>query len=235
MDYINNNQKPLIFIGSNAVMGKLLDICDEHGILVAGIIDNDYYGNQDSVNGVPVIDTEHSFNNLEKLNYYKDSFNFFCATNWTPLNDCVSVNNRDKRQRLLDTIKRHGLNCISLVSKSASVSSRSQIGRGSLIDVLAVIEPGVIVGNFTNIYAQALVGHGMKIGENCVIQRKSLVAQDSIVEDQCFFGPCVVAIKSKVIFRKNTFIQEGIYIKRGTVEDEIVTPKSKPRIGSLIR
>ena len=72
MDYINNNQKPLIFIGSNAVMGKLLDICDEHGILVAGIIDNDYYGNQDSVNGVPVIDTEHSFNNLEKLNYYKD-------------------------------------------------------------------------------------------------------------------------------------------------------------------
>ena len=231
MNYVNNNSKPLIFLGSNAVMGKLLDICNDHEILVAGIIDNDYFGNQDSVDGVSVIDTEHSFNNLEKLNYYRESFNFFCATNWTPLKDHVSVKNRDKRHRLLDIIKHHELNCISLVSKSASVSNKAQIGQGSLIDALTVIEPGVTIGDFTNIYAQALVGHGMKIGKNCVIQRKSLVAQDSIVEDHCFFGPCVVAIKSKVIFRKNTFIQEGIYIKRGTAEDEIVTPKRNKRIG----
>lgn len=235
MSHVNNNSKPLIFLGSNAVMGKLLDICDEQEITVNGIIDNDYFGNRDSVGGIPVIDTEESFNDPKKLNFYKSSFRFFCATNWTPLKDQISVRNKNKRQHLINLIKQYDLDTISLVSKTASISPRAVIGKGAFIDTLSVLEPGVTIGDFTNIYAHVLIGHDMKIGENCVVQRKSIVAQESIVEDNCFFGPCVTAIKSKVIFKKGTFVQEGIYIKRGTVEDEIVTPDSTPRVGSMVR
>ena len=62
-------------------MPKFTEICEDAGITVHGIIDNDYFGNTDYIDDIPVIDTEFSFSDLEKLKYYRDNFNFFCATN----------------------------------------------------------------------------------------------------------------------------------------------------------
>ena len=43
--YINDTQKPLIFLGSNDAMYILTEACEQLGIQFAGIIDKDYYGN----------------------------------------------------------------------------------------------------------------------------------------------------------------------------------------------
>ena len=232
MTSINNNTKPLIFLGSSMVMGKLFDVCDDHGIEIAGIIDNDYYGNRDAIDGVPVIDTELSFDDKEKCRNYRDNYNFFCANNWQPLADPISVRNKTKRLNFLNLIESKELNCISLVSKTASISRRATLGRGVFIDTLAVIEPGVSIGDHSCVFAHAIVGHHMTLGKNCVVQRKSFVAQASVAEDNCYFGLCTIILKSGVVFGKDTFVQEGIYLKRGTRPVEIVTPLSTPRVGS---
>jgi acetyltransferase-like isoleucine patch superfamily enzyme len=232
MTFINDNTKPLIFLGSSMVMGKLFDICDDHGIEIAGIIDNDYYGNRDAIDDVPIIDTELSFDNEEKCRNYRDNYNFFCANNWQPLNDPVSIRNKEKRFKFLNLIDDKKLNCITLVSKTASVSKRATLGKGVFIDTLSVVEPGVSIGDHSMVFAHAIVGHHMKLGKNCVVQRKSFVAQASVAEDNCYFGLCSITLKTNVVFRKDTFVQEGIYLKRGTKEGEIVTPLSTPRVGS---
>ena len=86
---VNDNSKPLILIGSNSKMFFLQDMCDELNITIAGIIDNDYYGNTKEINGIPVIDTELNFNDPDQLEYYKNNYNFFLAVNWHPYADPV--------------------------------------------------------------------------------------------------------------------------------------------------
>jgi carbonic anhydrase/acetyltransferase-like protein (isoleucine patch superfamily) len=226
--HINDKSKPLIFLGSNYIMEKYTDLCEEHGISVHGIIDRDYWGNTDSICGVPVVDCEESFEDEDKLEYYKNNFNFFCATNWTPLTDNVSQRNKDKRHRLIDLINRCGFNCISLIDTfSTKITKSIDIGHGVYIDGYVNIEPKATIGNFTNIYSHAHIGHGTAIGKNCVIQRVACLASECIVEDEVFMGISAKCFKSGATFSRGTFIHEGIYIRRGTVENEVVSMNGK--------
>jgi len=222
--HINDNSKPLIFLGSNIIMEKYTEICEEHGITVYGIIDKDYHRNTNKICDIPVIDTEESFDDLEKLIYYKENFNFFCATNWTPLTDKVSIRNRDKRNRLINLIKQHGLNCISIIDTFSTKITRSiTVGQGVYIDGYVNIEPKASIGDFTNIYSHAHIGHDSSIGKNCVIQRVACLASECTIEDDVFMGISVKAFKSGAVFGKGSFIHEGIYIRRGTIPNEIVS------------
>ena len=187
VDHINDNSKPLIFLGSNIALEVFSDACEHLNIQVHGIIDKDYWGNTESYCGVPIIDTEESFNDASKLQYYRDNFNFFCATNWIPTTDVVSVRNRLKRDNFIKLIEDHNLNCISIVDPCAKILKSINIGRGCFIDGYINILPRVTVGDYTNIYTFSHVGHDTVIGKNCVIQRHCAVPSDSIVEDNVFF------------------------------------------------
>ena len=39
--YINDKSKPLVLLGSNAALYVISDICAEHGINIAGVLDSD--------------------------------------------------------------------------------------------------------------------------------------------------------------------------------------------------
>lgn len=226
--WINNNDKPLIFLGSCHVMEKFTDVCYENDIEVAGIIDSDYYGNTEELCGISVID---KFDNIEK---YKDDYNFFCATNFVPKRDPINIRNTEKRFSILRLIEEHDLNCISLVHSKSSVSRSATIGRGSFVDNMAVLEPNTSIGNHTHLYTFAMLGHNVKMGNNCIVQRRCLIAQDLTVEDNCVFAPNVNIIKSYITIKEGTFVQEGIYLKRGTQKGEVVTAMSSPRVNSII-
>ncbi len=221
---INDNSKPLIFLGSNSIMEKYTEICEEQGVVVHGIIDNDYYGNTSKISGIPIIDSEEFFTDYNKIENYRNNFNFFCATNWTPLTDTVSIRNKNKRKKLLDCIKKFDLNCISLVDVfSTKVSKSVKIGKGVYIDGYVNIEPKVSIGDFTNVYSHAHIGHDSVIGENCVLQRVTCLASECTVEDEVYMGISVKAFKSGAVFGRGSFIHEGIYIRRGTIENEVVS------------
>ncbi|CAB4133535.1 NeuD_NnaD, sugar O-acyltransferase, sialic acid O-acetyltransferase NeuD family [uncultured Caudovirales phage] len=221
--HINDTSKPLIFLGSNIAMEVFSYACENLGIEVYGIMDNDYYGNMESYYGIPVIDTEESLKDTEKLQYYRDNFNFFCASNWIPTTDAVSVRNRLKRDNLINLIESYNLNCISIIDSCAKILKSTKIGRGCFIDGYINILPRVTIGDYTNIYTFSHVGHDTIIGKNCVIQRYCAVPSDSIVEDNVFFGSGTKALKDKTTYKRGTFIHEGIYLRRGTVENEVVS------------
>jgi UDP-3-O-[3-hydroxymyristoyl] glucosamine N-acyltransferase len=173
--------------------------------------------------GIPIIDTEQSFNDPTKQKFYRDNFNFFCAVNWLPMADAISTRNRLKRSRLIDVIEHHQLNCISIVDRFAKVSKTTKIGRGCFIDGCTHIMPRVSIGNYTNIHTHTNIGHDAVLGNNCVIQRMCVVPPSSILENNVFFGSAVKALKEGVTFGEGTFVHEGIYIKRGTIKNEIVS------------
>lgn len=223
MSHINDTSKPLIFLGSNIAIEVFSDACEHLGIQVHGIIDSDYWGNTDLFYGIPVIDSEESFENPEKLNYYRDNFNFFCATNWVPSTDPVYIRNIEKRYKIIKLIEDYNLNCITIVDSCAKIYKSTKIGRGCFIDGYINILPRVTIGNYTNIYTFSHIGHDTVIGNNCVIQRHCAVPSDSVVEDDVFFGSGSRALKDNTIYRRGTFVHESIYLRRSTVENEIVS------------
>jgi hypothetical protein len=46
------------------------------------------------------------------------------------------------------------------------------------------------------------------------------------VGDNVYFGPAVKAMKYGAKFSSGTFIHEGVYIRRGTLENEVVSMQS---------
>lgn len=234
---VNDSSKPLIFLGSSVSMYKQTEICDMMGIEIFGIIDNDYFGNTDSICDVAVIDSHNSFDDPAKLKFYKENFNFFCAVNWTPELDPVSTRNRQKRKQLIDLIDQHQLNCVSIVDPRSRISKHSKIGRGCFVDGGVSVEHQVTVDDFVNIYSNTNVGHGSYIGRNCVIQRQCLLAADSYLENDVFFSVGVTALKRGARYGSGSFVHEAIYIRRGTVPDETVSLQAgNPRrvVGNII-
>jgi acetyltransferase-like isoleucine patch superfamily enzyme len=222
MHHINDTTKPVIFLGSNKIMYYLQEVCDSLGIAIAGIIDKDYWGNTSHVCEIPVIDSEDSFADPVKLDYYQRNFNFFCATNWTPENLPSAIRNRHKRMHLLSLIKQHELSCISIVDPTARVSKYSTVGRSTWIDANVEIGPKSCIEDFSNIYSNTYVGPYVNIGDNCVIQRNCFITDGSQIEHDSYFGLCAKALKTGARFGAGTFIHEAVYIRRGTVPNETV-------------
>lgn len=214
-------------LGTSLNMTKLVDICNLSGIKIAGIIDSDYYGNTDQYQGIPVIDTQESFNNTDKLDYYRDNYNFFCAVNWGPEQTEVFKRNRDKRHLLLDLIDQHKLECISLVDPLSRIASDATIGRGVFIDAMCLIESEADIHDYVSIYAFCGIGHHTTIMRNCVFQRHCSISGNCTFEPDTYLGTAVKALKTGAVFGAGTFIHEAVYIRRGTVPNEIVGMNGK--------
>lgn len=219
---INSNTRPVIFIGSSYSMLELVEVCEYFNIKVHGIIDQDYYGNTQALDGIPVIDAESAFDDPERAQYYRENFNFFCATNWTPIKNPVHTRNREKRMRQIDLIDQHELSTISLIHHKADVSKYSTVGKGVYIDAFASIEPGVTIEDFVNIYSHCIVGHHATLKRNSVFQRRTSLASGCTYGRNVYFGLLAVHFKTDVTVADGTFIQQGVCFARATVENEVV-------------
>ena len=215
-----STSRPLVFLGSNIALTQYVDTCRELGIEVKGIVDSDYHGNIETIDNVPVIGTEKDINFLMTL---AEDCDFFCAVTWTPEDNPVMNRNRKKRHKLINLIDELDLPCANLIDPRARVSSNTKFGKGIYVDSFALIDPNVTVGDFSNIYAFTGVGHHCKIGRNCVFQRQISITGNITFEDNVFLGTACKVLKSGVTIRDNTFVNEAIYLKRGTFKDEVVS------------
>jgi carbonic anhydrase/acetyltransferase-like protein (isoleucine patch superfamily) len=221
ISHINDNSRPLIFLGSNAVMEKYTDVCHELGIDIHGCIDSDYYGNREKICGIPIIDTEKVFDSPQGLAQYRN-YNFFCATNWSPEHNSATTRNRLKRQNLIDLLDSLELSVISLVDPTAKINSTAKIGRGCFVDCMAMLEAHVVLEDYVNIYSHSCIGHHTQIDRNSVIQRQCSIAGAAHFETNCFLGVSVKALKTGATFGRDTFIHECMYVRRGTVPGEVI-------------
>lgn len=210
----NDKQRPLVLLGSNSNIFKLIELAESCGCRVEGIIDDDYHG-RGEYKGIPVIDTE---SNLDK---YSDSHQFICATNWTP--DPGSARNREKRTRQLALIGQLNLQLATLISPLAAVSSRSVIRPGTIVYPFASVEPEVVVGSHSILYDYSIVGHESRVGNNVVLQRHVLVTSLVTVENNVYMGLCSRACRSNTTIGNGTFVHPNIMILRSTEHNEVVT------------
>jgi len=163
----------MIFLGSNSALGIWVDVCKRANIPITGVIDSDYYGNTDSICGIPVIDTEDNIENYynKKIRMWTNSF--FIATNWDPSN-LLPERDNEKREKFKEILNRYpDIRLQNIIDPLAVVPKDVELGGGNYIGAGAVIEPEVKIGRHTQVWYQTIIGHGVEIGEDCTLQRRS--------------------------------------------------------------
>ena len=215
---INDKSRPVIFIGTNSNILKLVELCERLGIVVGGIVDDDYAG-VGQYKGIKVLGPESY---IEQDPGITNFFQFICATNWVPDSYAVAERNRLKRQRQIQLIQDLGLRTATLVAPLATVSKHATLGQGVIVWDHATIEPEVMIGDYSQIYDYAVIGHESRIGSNVVVQRYCLVTSLVTLEDNVYLGLRSAVSRSDTVVAANTFLHPEIMLLRSTHAGEVV-------------
>ncbi len=76
----------------------------------------------------------------------------------------------------------------TIIHPAAIVSDQSDLGQGVVVMPLALISPGVKVGDHSQIYAQAFIGHDSNVGEMVFLAANSHTGGRVEVEDGAHIG-----------------------------------------------
>jgi acetyltransferase-like isoleucine patch superfamily enzyme len=179
--------KNIIFIGSNSNLKQMIDICELNKVKIEGILDQDYWGNTETLQGLPVIGNENTFN-------FSDSYDYYIATNWTPYQIDWSIRDRKKRLAQIALIENKKIRCVNLIHPSAVVPSTVVLGHSIMIGAYAVIGNHVILSNYCQIREHSYLAHTSEIAQNTILQVQSYVGSYCKIGSNCYVG-----IKSSII------------------------------------
>ena len=205
--------KPLLFLGSCANIIRYKDAAERQGSIVAGILDSDWFGNTKDFYGIPIVDTEANISN------YKDTHDFFIATNWTI--DPNHVRDKEKRKMLINLVREQGIECINIIDPSSYIGTGTQIGQGVYIAFCAMIEPGTVLKDFCQVHDFVGLAHGTRVGENTIIQRQAGLHAD--IGDDVYIGMWSKAYHPGLLkIGNNAVINPGLYVARDVAEGETI-------------
>lgn len=210
---INDLSRPLVLLGTNYNIEKFVELFEEIGYTIKGIIDDDYHG-QGHFRDIPVIARESEIEDFS-------SCQFICITNWYPdRRDAIQIRNRKKRTDQIKLLDELDLSVATAISTRSVVSNYAKIGKGVIVDAFAVIEPHCTVGDYSLIYNHSTIGHNTSLGKDCVMQRYAGITSQVEVKDEVYFGLCSRVSRSKVTISSGTFIHPNLTLLRSTTDNE---------------
>ena len=205
--------KPLIFLGTCANIIRYKDAAERQGLTVAGILDGDWYGNKDEFQGISILDTEA---NIAK---YKDSNDFFIATNWSI--DPNHVRDKEKRKMLINLVRGQSIQCVNIIDPTSYIGTGTIIGQGVYVAYCAMIEPGTVLKDFCQVHDFVGLAHGTQVGENTIIQRQAGLHAD--IGDDVYIGMWAKAYKPGLLkIGNNAIINPSLYVARDVAPGEQV-------------
>lgn len=192
--------RPVVFLGSNYNLNQMTDVCEAQGLSVAGIVDSDYYGNTDTIGGVPVIGSEDTFT-------FTDQYYYFLAVNWMP--GTRAERNRSKHAEFVALIDDQNLECVSLKHPTAIIPSTVTIGKNVFVGAYSVIGNYSVIGDFCQVREQSYLAHNSRLHTNVIVQVQSYVGANIQIGDNCY-----LAVKSSVMSRgQSATLPAGTFIR----------------------
>lgn len=208
--------KPLIFLGSNSNISLFSETAEEMGIPVFGIIDDQYYGNTQSIAEVPIVGSEKTFDFENNKNQYQ----FFVASSVIPKFEGSKI----RRLEFINLCNRHQLPLATLRNKISQVSKSVIVHPGTYIGFCAAIGHGCELLPHSQIHTHALLAHDSILGINSVIERTALVSGNCVIKENAHigFGSAISKLGGAVI-GKNAVIHPRLTVLRDVEDNEIVS------------
>lgn len=76
----------------------------------------------------------------------------------------------------------------TVIHPTAVVSRFSKIGKGCVIQPLVSVGPGVSIGNYVQIFAQALIGHDSKLSDYSYVATNACVGAKVLLKEGAYLG-----------------------------------------------
>ena len=76
----------------------------------------------------------------------------------------------------------------TLIHPTAVISKFSKIGYGVSVQPFVSVGPDVVIGNFVQIYAQALIGHGAKLDDYSYVANNACIGADVHLKEGAYLG-----------------------------------------------
>lgn len=208
--------KSLIFLGSNTNISVFAETAGTMGIDVAGILDDNYFGNTDSICNIPIIGSEKTFD-FENL---KDQYQFFVASSVVP----VFEQSKIRRQELINLCKDKNLTLATLRNKTCEVSKSVIAHPGSYIGFCACVGFNCELKEHSQIHSHALLAHDSVLGHNSVIERAALVASYTKIGQNVHigFGSAISKLNGMTV-GNNAVIHPRVTVLRNIEDNEIVS------------
>lgn len=187
------SKRPVIFVGVRGDFSMPIHVTNVLEIPVAGILDKYYYGNTESVSGIPIIGSEDQLldPNNEQAKYWRDNCDFIVTSYWIGsqhLND-VGLDNEQVRKDRVDLVDKAGVNIINLIDPSCFFTPGYNIkmGKGILIASFAGFRSNITIGDHCVIDCFSSIGHDVHIGRNVLIGTRAVVSS-AIIENDSKLG-----------------------------------------------
>ena len=160
--------KEVILVGA---FHEMVELCEDCGIHIAGIIDNNLIG---SFLGIPIIGTDDAAARLYQ-NYSH------CELVITP--DLPKI-----REKLVQLYTKAGFEFATIISPKANISRSARIGRGTVIQSGVNISAATKIGNFVKLNTNANIMHDNTIGDFATIAPNSVLLGYVKVERLAYIG-----------------------------------------------
>lgn len=207
-------QKPVIFLGESLQILEIRETCDIMGLEVAGIIDDDYYGNTEYFDGIPYIGSEHTAD----WQALRQDYDFFI-----PINPVPSVTrNVQKRKNFIQLVDRHDLPCVNIIDPYTRISPRSQLGQGIYIGYSVYVAPNVTIGDHCQLHWNVGIMHDVTIGRNTMLNRISGVMSNVTIGENVYVGAFAKLLKQHSHIGSDSFIHPGVMVHRDVEPGETV-------------
>ena len=203
-----------------------------HNIPIKGIVDKYYYGNTESIQGIPIIGSEDwlLYPSNELAQSWHKECDFIVTSFWSGsqhLND-IGLNNEQVRIDRCNLADRSGVNLINLIDTNVFTTpgNNLKIGRGNLICALAGLNRrDVVIGDHCEIDAAVSFGHNTYIGRNVIIGAQTVLGNVR-VEDNSRIGVHCTLVSGGPNNGTPLTVGQGSTVWMGTVVFKDVPPDS---------
>jgi UDP-3-O-[3-hydroxymyristoyl] glucosamine N-acyltransferase len=205
--------KPLIFLGSNSNLSILAETAENMGLAVKGVLDDNYFGNTDSICNVPFIGSEGTFD----FGKERDNYLFFVSPSVVPIN----ITDRAKRLKMIDIVEKYNLNSAKIIHKYTEISRGAilypgcYVGFGSGVGFQTVLMP------HSQVHAHVALGHHCVLSKNSVLERGSIIASGITIGENVHIGFGAAVAKAKYV-GNNSVVHPRVTVFRDVEENEIV-------------
>ena len=131
------------------------------------------------------------------------------------------IQSPEKRMRALSVLKALAFEVPTIVSPTAYISKRSQIGEAATIHHNVTINGSVVIGDNCIINSGSIIEHGSRIESNSHVSTGVVINGDVVVGNGSFIGSGTV-VKQGVRIGSNSFINMGQFVHNNVSNSSII-------------
>lgn len=211
----------LILLGHSRSILRLQEVAELLDYEVVGIVDDNYFGNTESLDQLPIIGTEK---NIKLVLAQYPGVQFFVSTPRTARIQDWQIPIDDKRRGMIETVMRYQLPLVNLIHPSAEISKHATLGRGIFIGFESLIQHRVQINDFVYIREQVSVSHDTVIESNVFLGAQSYIGSTAHIGENSYIGMKSAVIASNnasVVIGKNCVTHPGVIMLKDLPDNSI--------------